>query len=201
MSSPLIQNIENLQNILNKINELPDATSGVELPALTNPGSAQDLLAEKELIDSEGNIITGTMPIVEQAVPNIEIDSNGLITASAAQSEGYVIEGTKSSTNQLAVQEEQTIIPGISDVVIDSGKYLTGAQTLKGDSNLVADNIKKGVSIFGVTGTKGELDFEVVGSTTEPSNPKENMIWIETDTPITNWKISPQEPYRDKVDI
>lgn len=201
MSSPLIQNIENLQNILNTINELPEASSGVELPALTNPGSAQDLLTGRELINGEGNIITGTMPIVEQATPNIEIDSNGLITASAIQSEGYVIEGTKSSTNQLAVQEEQTIIPGISDIVIDSGKYLTGVQTIKGDSNLVADNIKKSVSIFGVTGTKGELDFEVVGGTTAPANPKENMIWIETDVPITNWTISAYEPYQDKVDI
>jgi hypothetical protein len=30
---------------------------------------------------------------------------------------------------------------------------LTGTQTIKGDSNLVASNIKSGVSIFGVTGT------------------------------------------------
>jgi hypothetical protein len=30
---------------------------------------------------------------------------------------------------------------------------LTGAQTIKGDSNLVPENIKSGVSIFGVTGT------------------------------------------------
>lgn len=50
-------------------------------------------------------------------------------------------------------QAAQTITPGTADKTIESGRYLTGAQTIKGDANLVADNIKSGVSIFGVTGT------------------------------------------------
>ena len=43
--------------------------------------------------------------------------------------------------------------PGTSDQSIASGQYLSGTQTIKGDANLVAGNIKSGVSIFGVTGT------------------------------------------------
>ena len=46
-----------------------------------------------------------------------------------------------------------TYTPSTSDQIIQSGLYLWGAQTIKGDSNLVAGNIKKGVSIFGVAGT------------------------------------------------
>lgn len=46
-----------------------------------------------------------------------------------------------------------TYTPGTSDQNIASGQYLNGAQTIKGDANLVAGNIKSGVSIFGVTGT------------------------------------------------
>lgn len=46
-----------------------------------------------------------------------------------------------------------TYTPSTSNQIIQSGQYLWGAQTIKGDSNLVAGNIKKGVSIFGVTGT------------------------------------------------
>nr|DAW33940.1 MAG TPA: tail protein [Bacteriophage sp.] len=48
---------------------------------------------------------------------------------------------------------EATIIPSTSDQIIDAGQYLTGVQTIKGDENLIADSIKKGVSIFGVEGT------------------------------------------------
>ena len=46
-----------------------------------------------------------------------------------------------------------TYTPGTSDQTIASGQYLNGAQIIKGDSNLVAGNIKSGVSIFGVSGS------------------------------------------------
>lgn len=46
-----------------------------------------------------------------------------------------------------------TYTPGTSDQSIAASQYLSGAQTIKGDANLVAGNIKSGVSIFGVTGT------------------------------------------------
>lgn len=46
-----------------------------------------------------------------------------------------------------------TYTPGTSDQSIASGQYLNGTQTIKGDSNLTAGNIKSGVSVFGVTGT------------------------------------------------
>jgi hypothetical protein len=51
------------------------------------------------------------------------------------------------------VQAAQTITPGTSDKTIAGGRYLTGTQTIKGDSKLVPANIRSGVSIFGVTGT------------------------------------------------
>ena len=46
-----------------------------------------------------------------------------------------------------------TYIPKTTDQSIASGQYLSGTQTIKGDANLVAGNIKSGVSVFGVTGT------------------------------------------------
>ena len=46
------------------------------------------------------------------------------------------------------------------------------------------DNISSGV----------ELNFEVVGGTTQPSNPKENTIWVNTSTTITSWVFSIEQP-------
>lgn len=46
-----------------------------------------------------------------------------------------------------------TYTPGTSDQNIASGQYLNGTQTIKGDSNLTAGNIRNGVKIFNVTGS------------------------------------------------
>ena len=98
------------------------------------------------------NQVSKSVSEATQATPSISVNSSGLITASATQSAGYVASGTKSATKQLTTQAAQTITPGTSNKTISSGRYLTGTQTIKGDSNLVASNIKSGVSIFGVTG-------------------------------------------------
>lgn len=58
--------------------------------------------------------------------------------------------GLKSSRSGIAAK---TYTPGTANQVIAAGTCNVGAQTIKGDANLVAANIKKGVKIFGVTGT------------------------------------------------
>lgn len=91
---------------------------------------------------------------VELATPSISVDSAGKITATVQQaSSGYVEAGSKNATKQLTTQAAQTITPGTADKTIASGRYLTGTQTIKGDANLVAGNIKSGVSIFSVAGS------------------------------------------------
>ena len=126
---------------------------GRKLPDLSNPGAAADLLQGKQLVDQDGNVLTGTMPSVVQATPSISVSSGGLITASAAQSGGKVAAGTKSATKQLTTQGAQTITPGTLTYTISGGQYLTGNQIIWGDINLVPGNIRSGVSIFGVAGS------------------------------------------------
>ena len=48
--------------------------------------------------------------------------------------------------------------------------------------------------IFNMVGGSGGLNFEVVGGTTQPTNPKENTIWVNTSTDITGWAFGVTEP-------
>lgn len=84
-------------------------------------------------IDSSGNLSV-----------DIEIDNAGFIDADTFP---YTF------SSAFAVQAAQTITPGTTNQTIASGKYLTGVQTILGDADLVAGNIKKGITIFGITGT------------------------------------------------
>lgn len=114
--------------------------------------TASQILAPYTAYVASGKV-TGTIQTRTQATPSISVSSGGLITATSTQQTGYVSGGTKTATRQLSTQGAQTITPGTSNQTIPSGKYLTGTQTILGDSDLVASNIKSGVRIFGVTGT------------------------------------------------
>lgn len=51
--------------------------------------------------------------------------------------------------------------------------------------------------MLGRTNTGGggaSLNFKVVGGTTAPSNPKENTIWVNTDTEVTGYVFGSTEP-------
>ena len=110
---------------------------GKPLPTLTNPGTAADLRSGKQLIDANGNVLTGTMP----------------------------------------TQGAQIIAPGTTAKTIAAGRYLTGTQTIQGDADLVAGNIKSGVNIFGVAGNA--LCFGEAYVTGESGN-----ITISTNIPL-----------------
>lgn len=123
------------------------------------------------------------------ANPSISVSSGGLITASVSASKsvtptvsaGYVSSGTAgtvsvsgSNTSQLTTQAAQTITPTTTNQTIASGKYLTGTQTILGSENLLPENIKKDVVIFGITGTyEGDVPsgYTVTVSLTNPSHP------------------------------
>lgn len=46
-----------------------------------------------------------------------------------------------------------------------------------------------------------ELNFEVVGGTAAPADPKENTIWLNTQTGITKWVVATDNPYMSKVEL
>ena len=64
----------------------------------------------------------------------------------------------------------ETFTPKTNNQTISSGRWLTGTQTIKGDANLVASNIKSGVSIFGVRGTYvGSGSYKIYSGAVEGS--------------------------------
>ena len=90
----------------------------------------------------------------------------------------HTADGTKTA-GTIASQAAQTITPGTTDQTIAASKYLAGAQTIKGDAKLVAENIKSGVSIFGVSGalalpTLNAPSLSLSGDTLTVTNPSAN---------------------------
>lgn len=89
-------------------------------------------------------------------------------------------------TGNIAFQPAKTITPTISDqIAVSSGYYTGGIVTVKGDSNLIAENIKSGVSIFGVNGTLeessgsegyDEADKLIAGTMTSYTNSRVSTI-------------------------
>ena len=48
--------------------------------------------------------------------------------------------------------------------------------------------------LYGNNSGGSNLNFKVVGGTTEPVSPSENTIWVNTDRPITSWAFSTDAP-------
>ena len=74
---------------------------------------------------------TKTVAETTVATPAISISSDGLITASSAQTAGYVAAKTTTATKQLTAQSAKTITPSSSaQVAVGAGKYTTGDITV-----------------------------------------------------------------------
>lgn len=100
--------------------------------------------------------ISGTSATVSTGTNTLTLSKT--VSNTPQVSAGYVSSGTAGNSNvsltaSVTTKAAATITPGTSNQTIASGTYLTGTQTISGDANLLAGNIKNGTSIFGVTGT------------------------------------------------
>lgn len=99
--------------------------------------------------------ISGSGATITAATGVIKLAKTISVTPSVTA--GYVSSGTAGNstvelTASATIKAATTYTPGTSDQTISAGTWCTGAQTISGDANLVATNIKSGVSIFGVNG-------------------------------------------------
>lgn len=98
-------------------------------------------------------------------VPEVDIPKNGggtakfVDTSDADATSAQLRNGATAYVNGIKITGSMTekaaasYTPGTSDQSINANQYLAGAQTIKGDANLVASNIVAGKSIFGVAGS------------------------------------------------
>lgn len=123
--------------------------------------------------------ISGTSASVSTGTNTLTLTKTVSVTPSVTA--GYISSGTAgnssvSLTASVTTKAAATITPGTTNQTIASGTYLTGTQTISGDSNLVAGNIKKNVSIFGVTGSYeasgggSSMNYQVAQSTTRATS-------------------------------
>lgn len=112
--SNLNNNTTQLEALLAKVNALPEA-GGVDLPELTNEATSAELLASKQLIDGNGNIVTGSMPnngAISQTM-------DGINTKSITIPSGYTSGGSVSLDDTIdnEVTEQADLITQIKSVV------------------------------------------------------------------------------------
>ena len=160
-----------------QINAIPSDYVGSDIPQndsddLTASGATVTAPAGYYAEDATKTIASGSATTPSTSItanPTISVNrTTGLITATVSGSKsvtptvsaGYISSGTAgtvsvtgSNTSQLSTKAAATITPGTTDQTIAAGQYLLGAQTILGDSDLIAANIADDTTIFGVTGT------------------------------------------------
>lgn len=117
------------------------------LPVATTPR-----VGNVSLNSSTGVITVARSSQVWENVIQANTIQAGYISADTSSTNNLTI-GASSTTYALSTLSATTYTPSTVTQTIAAGKYLTGAQTIAGDTNLVAENIMAGVSIFGVVGT------------------------------------------------
>lgn len=120
--SNLNNNTTQLEALLTKVNALPEA-GGIDLPTLTNEGTALDLIEGKELIDADGNIVAGTMANTGP----INSTMDGITTKSVSVPAGYTSGGVVSLDDTIdnEVSEQTDLLTQIKTMLETKVGYNT----------------------------------------------------------------------------
>ena len=114
---------------------------GADLDVIT--AEADDILSGKVIVDKDGNPLTGTLTLSGDAGAGDVLSGKTFYTTNPKSNQTGTI-GTMGGGTYTPKAAQQT--------VSCNGKKMTGDIVIKGDGNLVAGNIRKGKSVFGVSG-------------------------------------------------
>lgn len=92
-------------------------------------------------------------------VPKVLTIPSGIDTSDATATASDILDGKTAYadgaklTGNIPSLAETEYTPTVIDQTISAEQYLSGVQIIKGDTNLIASNIRKGVTLFNVLGT------------------------------------------------
>lgn len=121
----LTDNTQKINQLLDAINNLPEAGAGSSEPVL----EFLEVTATEEVQLFQPDGFDGYYAVGVNPISKTYVGSN------------------------VPRKSAEQIRPGTTSREIASGTYLTGKQTILGDANLKAENIKKDVTIFDILGT------------------------------------------------
>ena len=105
-----------------------------------------------DAINTMGRSVTIANTHVElaNAIKDISDDANAAV-GDVLQGKTFYQGGAK-KIGTIPSKGTATITPGTTNQIIAASQYLSGAQTIAGSANLLPENVKQGVNIFGVVG-------------------------------------------------
>ncbi len=142
--------------------------------------ASADDIAKGKTAYIDGELVTGTMNVLD--------------TSDATAMSEYIAKGKTAYVNGELIVGNMKVLPGQEittkgiSINISGDAYIQDDIIIKGDSDLINDNIKIGVSIFGITGTykaeepKYKVTYDLDGGTNPGSNPSS---YRKSETPIT----------------
>ena len=117
--------------------------------------TAEDIVSGKNAYVN-GELVAGTLIVFDTS--DATVDPSKMLKGKTAYADGQLIAGIVELYSQ-----DKPITPTTTAIQINGGVYLATDLVIEGDSDLKPENIREGITIFGVMGTYSETPAPAEG--------------------------------------